>query len=69
MYLQKQYWGKTPKIETIPAEESQLNNPDSQYFEKAPKGLPVGIQIQNITKVFLFFGKFIGVECTVILKI
>ncbi|KAI8419781.1 hypothetical protein MSG28_008441 [Choristoneura fumiferana] len=48
----KQYWSKTPKVETIPAEESQLNSPDAQYFEKAPKGLPIGIQIQNITKAF-----------------
>ncbi|XP_061721097.1 phospholipid-transporting ATPase ABCA3-like [Cydia pomonella] len=50
--FQQEYWITHPQVETVQREVQTINTNDKQYFEKAPDGVPVGIQINNVYKSF-----------------
>ncbi|XP_063540499.1 ATP-binding cassette sub-family A member 2-like [Cydia strobilella] len=62
----KDYWFMQPKVEAAP-EETQFGpcEADPRYFEKAPAGLPVGIQVNDVYKSFGKDPALIGVDLTV----
>ncbi|XP_063626440.1 phospholipid-transporting ATPase ABCA3-like [Cydia splendana] len=62
----KDYWYMQPKVEAAP-EETQFDpcEADPRYFEKAPAGLPVGIQVNDVYKSFGKDPALSGVDLTV----
>ncbi|XP_063366848.1 phospholipid-transporting ATPase ABCA1-like [Cydia amplana] len=52
----REYWSNQPQVVTMQEVET-VNTNDKQYFEKAPDGLPVGIQVNNVYKFLQSFGK------------
>ncbi|XP_061720789.1 phospholipid-transporting ATPase ABCA7-like [Cydia pomonella] len=62
----KDYWYMQPKVEAAP-EETQFDpcEADPRYFEKAPAGLPVGIQVNDVWKSFGKDPALSGVNLTV----
>ncbi|XP_063366847.1 phospholipid-transporting ATPase ABCA3-like [Cydia amplana] len=62
----KDYWCMQPKVEVAP-EETQFDpcEADPRYFEKAPAGLPVGIQVNDVYKSFGKDPALSGVSLTV----
>lgn len=49
MSLQRSFWCK-PELQ-IATENEDIYEPNKEYFEEPPKGVPAGIQIINVTKV------------------
>ncbi|XP_063386229.1 phospholipid-transporting ATPase ABCA3-like [Cydia fagiglandana] len=47
-----EYWSNQPPAEAVQRGVETINPNDKQYFEKAPDGLPVGIQVNNVYKAF-----------------
>ncbi|XP_047996703.1 phospholipid-transporting ATPase ABCA1-like [Leguminivora glycinivorella] len=63
----KDYWymQPKPKVEAAPEESQFVCDADPRYFEKAPAGLPVGIQVNDICKSFGKDPALSGVNLTV----